>query len=211
MAQLIDHATYRLYETCHLPVHVLRDARTYDHFASEHSRSLRQAELLPSYLQQMIQALLSDINTRGDCWLLRAIVSREIPAIHLLDRSAIACVYARLFTPEEAPRLDEYAIPYSSAFSSAPGGMRYSDRHARGCVIDLRNDDMLHLICHALLMYAAQKALQAEVARLEEEKNVLNSRITRQSDRILGLERELNALHSVPGESGTPLSASENA
>ena len=116
-----------------------------------------------------------------------------------------------LFTPEEAPRLDEFAIPYSSAFSSAPGGMRYSDRRARGCVIDLRSDDMLHLICHALLMYAAQKALQTEVARLEDEKNTLNSRITRQSDRILGLERELNALRSAPMEPDQPVSAPVNA
>ena len=43
MAQMRDHATYQLYETYHAPVHVLRDVRTYDHFASAHSRTLRPA------------------------------------------------------------------------------------------------------------------------------------------------------------------------
>ena len=191
MAQMRDHATYQLYETYHAPVHVLRDVRTYDHFASAHSRTLRQAELLTAYMQQLLEAIRSDVNERGDCWLLRAIVSRELPAIHLLDHSAIACVYAEFFTPEEAPVPDSRSIPYSSAYSSSAGGMLYTDRRARTCVLDLRSDSMLHPLCHALLMHAARKEMERSVFRLTEEKNALGSRITQLSDRILGLERDL--------------------
>lgn len=194
MAQQLDHATCQLYETYHAPVSILRDARTYDHFASAHSRTLRQPELLSAYMEQMINALLADVNHQGDCWLLRAIVNHEIPAIHLLDHSAILYVYASLFAPEELPRLDARSIPFSSSFSSTPGGMLYTDRRARSTVLDLRSNDLLHPICHTLLMYAGRKAGADALQRLQEEKNALNSRITQLSDRILGLERELAAL-----------------
>ena len=191
MAQPLDHATYQLYETYHTPVHVMRDMRTYDHFASAYSHTIRQVELLTSYMQEMINALLQDVNEKGDCWLLRSIISHDLPSIHLLDHSAIAYVYTLLLAPEETPTLDTRSIPYSSAFSRSAGGMLYADRHARACVIDQRTDELLHPLCHALLMYAREKALHAECARLEAEKTALNSRITQLNDQILGLERDL--------------------
>lgn len=194
MLQPIHHATYRLYETYHLPVNVQRDRSTYDHFASSYSRSLRQEELLTAYLTEMTAAIREDIESNGDCWLLRAIVTGEVPTIHLLDHSAIACVYAALFTPEEAPTPDARTIPFSSAFSASAGGMRYADRRARTSVIDLRTDAMLHPLCHALLASASMHALKAENAALREEALHLNSRITGLMDQILGLERSLAAL-----------------
>lgn len=206
MAQLLDHATCQVYETYHTPVSVLRDARTYDHFASGHSRTMRQPELLTTYMEQMINALLQDVNHQGDCWLLRSIVNHDIPAIHLLDHSAIACVYAMLFTPEEAPRPDTRSIPYSSGFSTTPGGMLYTDRRARSCVLDLRSDDLLHPLCHALLMYAERKAAADALEGMQEEKNALNSRITQLNDRILGLERELAALRRESAPAADPAS-----
>ena len=208
MAQLLDHATYQLYETYHTPVNILNDRRTYDHFASGHSRTLRQPELLPTYMEQMINAILADVNNRGECWLLRAIVTHELPSIHLLDHSAIACVYALLFTPEEAPRPDTRSIPYSSGFSTTPGGMLYTDRRARACVLDLRSDELLHPLCHALLMYAECKAGRDAVQRLMEEQNALNSRITQLTDHILGLERELAALRR--DSAGSPAGIPDN-
>lgn len=193
MAQPLDHATFQLYQSSHRQVYASRDTLTYDHFSISRSADVRQAELLTSYLQSMIDALFSDLNQRGDCWLLRAIVSHELPAIHLLDHSAIAYVYATLFTPEETPLLNGRSIPYSGAFSYSPGGMLYTDRRARTCVIDLRGNGTLHLLCHALLMYADRQTLVQKVQRLESEKNALGSRITQLSDHILGLERELAA------------------
>ena len=195
MAQPLDHATFQLYQSSHRQVYASRDTLTYDHFSLSRSADVRQAELLTSYMQSMIDALLSDLNQQGDCWLLRAIVSHELPAIHLLDHSAIAYVYSTLFTPEETPTLTGRSIPYSSEFSYSAGGMLYSDRRARTCVIDLRGNGTLHLICHALLMYADRQALLREMQRLEAEKTSLSSRITQLSDRILGLERELTAHH----------------
>lgn len=209
MAQPPDHATSLLYETYHAPVSVMRDARTYDHFASAYSRTLRQQELLTTYMTQMLRALQEDLDTRGDCWLLRAIVNREIPAIHLLDHSAIAYVYTTLFTPEETPRLDSRSIPFTSTFSRSTGGMLYSDRRARSFILDLRSDAMLHPLCHALLMYAAQKARERDLQRLTEEKNALSSRITLLSDRILGLERDLASVRSASAE--TPEAPPEEA
>ncbi|MBR3763895.1 MAG: hypothetical protein IKK57_05000 [Clostridia bacterium] len=194
MPQPIHHATYRLYETYHLPVNVQRDRSTYDHFASAYSRSLRQEELLTSYLTAMTDAIREDIRHNGDCWLLRAIVTGEVPTIHLLDHSAIACVYAALFTLEEAPVPDGRIIPFSGAFSASAGGMRYADRRARTCVIDLRTDAMLHPLCHALRATASMHTLQAENAALREEALRQNSRITALMDQILGLERSLAAL-----------------
>lgn len=188
MAQLPDHATSQLYEKYHTQVYAHRDTRTYDHFASGHSRTLRQAELLPGYFQELINAILSDLHTMGDCWLLRAVVNHELPAIHLLDHSAIAYVYTSLFSPEELPRLDTRSIPYSSSYSTSAGGMLYADRRARSCVIDLRCDEVLHPLCHALRMYASRKTLQDEIDRLNKENNALHSQITQLNDRILGLE-----------------------
>ena len=208
MAQLLDHTTYQIYETYHTPVSILRDARTYDHFASGHSRTLRQPELLAAYMEQMINAIMQDVNHQGDCWLLRAIVSHEIPAIHLLDHSAILYVYATLFAPEELPRLDARSIPFSSGFSSTPGGMLYADRRARSTVLDQRSNELLHPICHTLLMYARHKAAENAMLRLQEDKNALNSRITQLNDRILGLERELAALRR-DAACGTPDESSE--
>ena len=198
MPQPIHHATYRLYQTYHLPVNVQRDRSTYDHFASSYSRSLRQEELLTAYLTEMTAAIREDVEQRGDCWLLRAIVTGELPTIHLLDHSAIACVYASLFTPEEAPIPDARTIPFSGAFSVSAGGMRYADRRARACVIDLRADAMLHPLCHALRASATMHALKAENAALREESLRQNSRITGLMDQLLGLERELAALQPTP-------------
>lgn len=197
MPQPSIHATRLLYDTYHAPVYVQRDLRTYDHFASAHARTMRQQELLTTYMSRMLHALQEDLNTRGDCWLLRAIVQHELPAIHLLDHSAIACVYAMIFTPEEALQPDSRSIPYTSTFSRSPGGMLYTDHRARSFILDLRSDDVLHLICHALLMYAASKARDNDVQRLTSEKNALASHITLLSDRILGLERELALLRSA--------------
>lgn len=191
MAHFLDHATYQLYQSSHRQVHASRDTLTYDHFSASRSADVRQPELLTGYLQSMIDALLSDLHQRGDCWLLRAIVSHELPAIHLLDHSAIAYVYSTLFTPAETPRLNGRSIPYSGTFSHSAGGMLYTDRRARTCAIDLRGNDTLHLICHTLLMYADRQALARDVERLEAEKTALGSRITQLSDRILGLEHEL--------------------
>lgn len=204
MVQLPDHATSQLYETYHAPVSVLQDVRTYDHFASGHSRTLRQPELLTAYMEQMITAIIQDVNHQGDCWLLRAIVSHDIPAIHLLDHSAILYVYATLFAPEELPRLDTRSIPFSTGFSRTPGGMLYTDRRARSTVLDLRANELLHPICQTLLMYAANKAGEDAITRLQEEKQALNSRITQLSDRILGLERELAVLRRDAKPAGEP-------
>lgn len=191
MAQPLDHATYQLYETYHTPVHVMRDVRTYDHFASTYSHTIRQVELLTAYMREMSNAILQDVNEKGDCWLLRSIINHDLPSIHLLDHSAIAYIYTLLLAPDETPTLDTRSIPYSSAFSRSSGGMLYADRHARACVIDQRTDELLHPLCHALLMYAKEKAIHTECARLEAEKTALNSRITQLSDQILGLERDL--------------------
>lgn len=208
MPQLIDDATYQLYETYHIPVNVQRDLRTYDHFSSNHSRTLRQEELLTGYLAKMIAAIRQDLNARGDCWLLRAIVQREVPAIHLLDHSAIAYVYASLFTPDELPRLDTRTIPYSSAYSASAGGMRFADRHAKGCVIDLRSDAMLHLLCHALLMYAEKKVMELQIAQLLESHNTLMGQITQLNDSVMGLQHQLMlataALSTAAAEKAAP-------
>lgn len=197
MHQPIEHATRELYETYHVPVNVQRDKRTYDHFASAHSRSLRQEQLLTAYMEQMIAAIARDVSTRGDCWLLRAIVQQELPAIHLLDRSAIACVYASIFTPDEQPRLDMRSIPYSAAFSSSAGGMRYADRHARTAVIDLRTDAALHPLCHALLTHARALACERQVAQLQEDALALNHRINALCDQLLGQEHTLHQLEQA--------------
>lgn len=201
MAQQLDHATYQIYETYHAPVNVLRDRRTYDHFASGYSRTLRQAELLPDYMEQMIKGLLKDLDNQGDCWLLRAIINHELPAIHLLDHSAILYVYARLFDPDELPRLDTRSVPFSGDFSSTPGGMLYTDRRARSTTLDLRQNELLHPICHALLMYAAYKAGNDAVADLQKENMNLRSRITQLNDQKLGLERQLASREQSSGSS----------
>lgn len=197
MTQPIEHATRELYDAYHLPVNVQRDKRTYDHFASAHSRTMRQEQLLTTYMEQMIAAITGDVTTRGDCWLLRAIVQQELPAIHLLDRSAIACVYARIFTPDEQPRPDMRTIPFSAAFSPSAGGMRYADRHARTAVIDLRTDAALHPLCHALLAHARALAREQAAQKLQEEALALNHRITALQDRLLGQERELHRLEAA--------------
>ena len=186
-----DHATWQLYETYHTPVNVRRDLRTYDHFSSLTARQMRQENLLTTYLTQMIAAIREDIDTRGDCWLLQDILTREVPAIHLLDHSAIAYVYATVFTPEEAPQPDQRTIPYSAAYSTSVGGMRYADRRARTCVIDLRCDDTLHPLCHALRMCAERQREHNQVLALTQERTALLSRITQLQDRILGLEHDL--------------------
>jgi len=197
MVQLSEHATFQVYQTYHTPVHISSVTQTYDHFSAGRATPQPQAQLLTGYMQAMIDALQADLNHQGDCWLLRAIVNHDLPAIHLLDHSAIAYVYSTIFTPEETPRLDARSIPYTSGYSRSAGGMLYADRRAKGCVIDLRTSDTLHLICHALLIYADRKALSNEVQRLTDEKNALSSRITQLSDRILGLEHELAAARST--------------
>ena len=212
MAQLADHATRLLYDAYHAPVNVQRDVRTYDHFATGHARTMRQQELLTTYMEQLVRALREDLTTRGDCWLLRAIVNHELPAIHLLDHSAIACVYASIFTPEESPQPDSRSIPYTSAYSSSAGGMLYTDRRARSFILDLRSDAVLHLLCHALLAYAAQHAGDRLIRQLTDEKNALNSHITALTDQLLGLERELAALRKqLPDNAAETPAAAEDA
>lgn len=195
MPQLHDFATYQVYQTYHKQVHVSRETHTYDHFAASRASELRQNELLTAYMQEMINAILQDVNERGDCWLLRAIVSHELPAIHVLDHSAIAYVYTAAFCPEETPRLDSRSIPYTGGFTASPGGLLYSDRRAKAFTLDLRSSEELHPLCHALLMYAGQQAMKAQVSRLTEEKNALHSQITRLNDQLLGLQRELASVH----------------
>ncbi len=200
MPQSIEHATWQLYETFHIPVNVRRDLRTYDHFSSAHARSLRQEQLLTTYFTQMVDAIRRDLETQDGCWLLEAILQREIPAIHLLDHSAIAYVYAAMFTPDELPRLDAFSIPFSSAYSSSPRGMRYADRHARSCVIDLRSDDMLHIICRTLLMHAALRTRERMTDDMRQEILRLHSIITQLQDQLLGISCQLDAARKAPSE-----------
>lgn len=195
MAQPTEFSTYQLYQTYHKQVHSSDEAVTYLHFgAVSRTSPLTPAELLTTYMQEMINSLITDVNTRGDSWLLRAIIAHELPAIHVLDFSAVAYVYSLVFCPDETPVPDTRTIPYTSRFSRHPGGMRYSDRKARTCTLDLRASDELQPLCQALLMYAAHRSAQDELDRARQERTALNSTINELRDQIFGLERELKAL-----------------
>lgn len=197
MLQPTDELTLQLYETFHVSVNVQRDRRTYDHFTSAHSRTMRQEQLLTTYLEQMTDAIREEISNSGNCWLLRAIIQQELPAIHLLDRSAIALVYASVFTPDEMPRLDARTIPYSASYSPSAGGMRFADRHARTTTIDLRTDAALHPLCHALLAYAQSLKQEAAVHLLEQQALDLQHHINSLRDHILGQERDIFTLEQA--------------
>lgn len=194
MVQANEFATYQLYQTYHKQVHSSDEAVTYLHFgAVSRTSPLSQSELLTNYMQEMINSLLTDVNFHGDSWLLRAIVGHELPAIHVLDFSAVAYVYSTLFCPDEAPVPDTRTIPYTSRFTRAPGGMRYDDRKTRTCTLDLRTTDELQPLCHALLMYARHRAMQDQLDSLTQERAALNSTINELRDQLFGLERELKA------------------
>lgn len=198
MAQPTEFATYQLYQTYHKQVHASDEGATYLHFGAVNRTSpLSQSELLTGYMQQMIGSLLEDMNTRGDCWLLRAIAAHELPAIHVLDYSAVAYVYTAVFCPEEAPVPDTRTIPYTSRFTRAPGGMRYTDHNARTCTLDLRATDELQPLCQALLMHARNRAMQAQLDTLVRERNALGSTINELRDRIFGLEHALAAAQAA--------------
>ncbi|MBQ2953711.1 MAG: hypothetical protein IJE07_09175 [Clostridia bacterium] len=207
MNQPADQATLEVYQLYHVPVNVQRDRRTYDHFASAHSRTLRQEQLLTTYLQEMVAAITREVNEGSTCWLLQAIVRQELPAIHLLDRSAIACVYASVFTPQELPRLDTRSIPYSSAFSSSPGGMRYADRNARTAIVDLRADAALHPLCHALLAHARASEQALAASRSGEEARQMHHQLISAYDDALGLRQEIARLEQELAEARQTISA----
>lgn len=210
MSTPTEHATWQLYETYHVPVNVQRDRRTYDHFASSHSRSMRQEQLLTTYMAEMIKAIRQDVHTHGDCWLLQAIVKHELPAIHLLDRSAIACVYAACFTPDEIAETDTRTIPYSTQCCATPGGMRYADRRARAYVIDLRSDAALQPLCHALLARAAQFQALKELQDILAQMRASHSVISELRDRSLEQNREIFRLQSELSTARLALTVAKN-
>lgn len=194
MAQYHEHLTYQLYQSYHKCVHSTPEVQTYMHFgAVSRTHAASQTELLTGYMKAMVESILADMSRFGDCWLLRAILGYALPAIHLLDFSAILYVYTSVFDPERKPRLNTRSIPYTEAFSRSAGGMRYTDSRALSCTVDLREEQMIHHLCRSLLLHASQHVLQAQLDAFERERIALKSQITGLKDRIFGLERELAA------------------
>lgn len=202
MAQPHEHRTYQLYQEYHQRVHSTQDVQTYMHFgAVSRTNAASQTELLTGYMKSMIESIIHDMNHFGDCWLLQAILGHEMPAIHVLDYSALNYVHTSVFTPEEKPRLNTRSIPYTSAFSASSGGLLYTDPKAPSYTIDIREERLLHHQCRALQLHAQKKALLACIDAFDSEKAALNSQIAGLKDRIFGLERELTearaALHDT--------------
>jgi len=201
MAQVHEHHTHQLYQEYHQCVHTTEEMQTYMHFgAVSRTNAASQTELLTGYMKAMIEAINHDINHLGECWLLQAILGHELPAIHVLDYSALVYVHTAIFTPEETPRLNTRSIPFTSEFSRSAGGLLYTDPKAPGCTVDIRHEWLLHHLCRALWLHAQKKALLQRIEAFEGERSALHSQITGLTDRVFGLERELNQLRTAETE-----------
>ena len=100
MAQVHEHHTHQLYQEYHQCVHTTEEVQTYMHFgAVSRTNAASQTELLTGYMKAMIEAINHDINHLGECWLVQAILGHELPAIHVLDYSALVHVHTSLFSP----------------------------------------------------------------------------------------------------------------
>ena len=192
MAQMHEYHTYKLYQEYHKLVHNGRDRQTYMHFgAVSRTNAASQTQLLTGYMKAMYESIVNDINQFGDCWLMQVILRRELPAIHVLDYSALVHVHTSLFSPDAKAKLNTHSIPYTSAFSSSPGGLLYTDPKAPGYTVDIRDERLLHHQCRALQLYAHKKALLGRISAFDEEKAAMHSQLAEMTDRVFGLEREL--------------------
>ena len=202
MAQPHEFLTYQLYQEYHKRVHSTREMDTYMHFgAVSRTNAASQTELLTGYMKAMIESIINDMNRFGDCWLLQAILGHELPAVHVLDYSALVYVHTSVFHPEDRPRLNTRSIPYTSEFSSSSGGLLYADPHAPSYTVDIREERLLHHQCRALQLNAQKKALLARIEATGNDKTALNSQIAGLKDQIFGLEHDLTearaALHDA--------------
>lgn len=202
MAQAYEFHTYQLYQRFHKLIHASDDVQTYMHFgAIARTNAPSQTEVLPGYMKAMIESIINDINQFGDCWLLQAILGHQLPAVHVLDHSAVIYVHASVFTPDDRPRLTNKWIPFTGMFSESVGGLQYADPKAYSLTMDIRSESLLHHQARALQLYAQQKALQRQLTAFADERNALNSQITSLKDELFGLRRELestrHALHDT--------------
>lgn len=192
MAQTHEYLTYQLYQEYHKRVHSTRDMDTYMHFgAVSRTNAATQTELLTGYMKSMIESIINDMNRFGDSWLLQAILGRELPAVHVLDYSALVYVHTSVFHPDDRPRLNTRSIPYTSEFSGSAGGLLYADPKAPSYTVDIRDERLLHHQCRALQLNAQRKALLARIDASGGEKTALNSQIAGLKDQIFGLEHDL--------------------
>lgn len=210
MAQPHEYLTYQLYQEYHKRVYSTRDVQTYMHFgAVSRTNAASQTELLTGYMKAMIEGIINDMNRFGDCWLLQAILGRELPAVHVLDYSALVYVHTSVFAPEEKPRLNTRSIPYTSEFSGSAGGLLYADPKAPSCTVDIREERLLHHQCRALQLYAQKRALLTRIEAFDAERNALNSQITGLNDRIFGLEHELAEARAALQDTASAVFAAE--
>lgn len=197
MAQDQEFRTYQLYQRYHKLVYNTRDNQTYMHFGNVARAGLNPTEVLISYIKSMIEDIIKDINSLGDCWLLRAAADRLLPTVHVLDYSAIMYVYDSIFNPSQRPRLDTRSVPYTASLTGTPGGLLYRDPRTFEFSLDNRTGSSLGVICTSLLAYAQSRSLQHQLTAFEHERNTLNSQINHLKDEALGLQHELQATRAA--------------
>lgn len=206
MPQAHDHLTRQLYQEYHKQVSSSGDVKTYMHFGSvSRTNAVSQQELLTSYMKRMIDSILGDISQHGDCWLLQAISDYELPAIHVLDASAIMFIHTAVFEPENRPVLNTRSIPYTTQYSSSAGGLLYTDRRALSLTVDIRGERLLHHLCRALRLHARTLAMQGQLDAAQQEKAALNTRINELQDQLFGAQRELTQARKALQDSASAM------
>ena len=125
------------------------------------------------------------------------ILCRSLPAVHVLDHSAIHYVHTAIFSPDDKPRLTNKWIPFTNMYSESVGGLQYADPKATSFTVDIRGESLLHYLAHALQLYAQKKELQRQLAASAGEKAALNSQIAGLKDDLFGLRRELESLQNA--------------
>lgn len=198
MAQAHEFNTYQVYQRYHKLIHSSHEMQNYMHFgAIPRTNAPSQTEFLPGYLKEMIEGLINDINQFGDSWLLQMILCRSLPAVHVLDHSAIHYVHTAIFAPDDKPKLTNKWIPFTNMYSESVGGLQYADPKATSFTVDIRGESLLHYLAHALQLYAQKKELQKQIAAFVGERAALNSQIAGLKDELFGLRRELESLQNA--------------
>lgn len=192
MAQDQEFRTYELYQKYHKLIYSTRDNQTYSYFANfAREMAVNQPDVLIGYIKGLIEDIIKDINTHGDCWLLQAIVSKTLPAIHVLDYSAVLYVFDSVFAPTRRQTLNTRAVPYTTSLSNTPGGLLYRDPRTAGLPLDNRNVSDFDTKCTALLMYAKNKQIEASNKALHNQVDALNEKVASLSNQLQDMQAAL--------------------
>lgn len=192
MAQDQDFRTYELYQKYHKLIYNTRDNQTYSYFANvAREMSLNQPDVLIGYIKSLIEDIIKDINTYGDCWLLQAIVNKTLPAIHVLDYSAVLYVYDSVFAPARRQTLNTRNVPYTASLASTPGGLLYRDPRTAGLPLDNRSVSDFDTKCTALLMHARNKMMEAGNKALKTQVAALNDQVAALKDQLQDMQSAL--------------------